>query len=327
MPAPRRSKSKTMSRSAPRPKADPVWMEIPVLIHGITPELNPRGSKTEYDLLIQNVNARLVRRGKRPFSSRRIYVEWGWQSGQSRQNDRYLAELERKTLAGVQRVLSGVNDFTLNPARLAYKPLRELFQLGLQDLFYYLSADGETALRRHVFEFVAKQIRELTRSPKAHLSLTLFGHSAGSVVAHDLLFHLFGMKDPKKKEESQIAEDLNPVRGLIKEGRLRIRRLYTFGSPLLILSLRSETMIDKLRNDVLLQPSNLGLLASDGLPNPRWVNFWDQDDVISAPLSFLYANEDQVVEDHYVNMGSFFPTAHTSYWASDAMADHIAETF
>jgi hypothetical protein len=325
MTSSRRSATKTKTK--PQPKAEVAWMEIPVLIHGITPELDPHGNTQEYDLLIRKINAALVRHGKRPFSSRRIYVEWGWQSGQSTQKDRYLAELEQKVLSGVQRELSGVNDFTLNPIRLAYKPLRELFILGVPDLFYYLSADGEKALRRHVFDFVAKKIRELTRNPKTRLSLTFFGHSAGSVVAHDLLFHLFGQKDPEKKEEPAIVQDLNPVRGLIKDGRLRIRRLYTFGSPLTILSLRSDTLVDKMRNDVLLQPRDLGLRAADDLSNPRWVNFWDQDDVISGPLAFLYANEDQVVEDRYVNVGSLFPTAHTSYWGSDDMADHIARTF
>jgi hypothetical protein len=305
----------------------PVWTEIPVLIHGITPQMDPRGSKAEYDMLINSVNAALVERGKRPFSGRRIYVEWGWQSGQSTQKDRYLAELERKLMTGVHSALSQVSDFTLNPARFAYRPLRELFLFGVPDLFYYISTDGEKALRRHVFDYVARQIRELTRSPATHLSLTLFGHSAGSVIAHDLLFHLFSKRDPEKHEEPAMVQDLNPVRGLIRQGRLRIRRLFTFGSPLSILSLRSDSLIDKVRNDELLQPGNLGLRTSDGLSNPRWVNFWDQDDVISAPLSFLYANEDGVIEDHYVNMGSFFPTVHTAYWASMRMAEYIAETF
>lgn len=329
MTASRRSSARTKSRrtTSRQPAAEPVWVEVPVLIHGITPQLNPRGSKLEYDLLIQTVNAALVVQRKRPFSTRRIYVEWGWESGQSTQKDRYLAELERKLLAEVQRELGAASDFTLNPVRLAYRPLRELFLLGVPDLFYYISADGEKALRRHVFEFIAKKIRELTRHKDTHLSLTLFGHSAGSVIAHDLLFHLFGKKDPEKDEEPAVAEDLNPVRGLIKDGRLRIRRLYTFGSPLSILSLRSDALIDKLRRDVLLDPRALGLRTSDGLSNPRWVNFWDQDDVISGPVAFLYANEEQVVEDHYVKVGSFFPTAHTGYWASEQMAKYIAQTF
>ncbi|HEY2981099.1 MAG TPA: hypothetical protein VGJ22_07960 [Anaerolineales bacterium] len=303
------------------------WTEVPVFVHGILPEADPASHAKEYNALLDAVNAALRRYGKRPFSSHRIYVEWGWDSRQSTQPDRYLAEVERKIAMHTNRAVKKTRDFTLNPLRLAYKPMRSLFFFGVADLFYYVSEDGETAVRTHVFDYVAGKIREMMRSPKTRLSLTFFGHSAGSLISHDLLFHLFGKKDAAKSEGPAMARDLNPVRGFIRHDRLRIRHLYTFGSPISTLALRSNSMIDKIRHSTLLQPRDIGLRASDRLPAPRWVNFWDQDDLFSGPVSFLYANRDGVIEDKYLNVGSFFPATHTTYWYSAEMADHIAKTF
>jgi len=328
MSASRRSSATANNRRAARqPKSEPVWVEIPVLIHGITPQADPRGSTTEYNTLIEAVNTALIRQHKHPFSRYRIYVEWGWDSGQSKQPDLYLAEAERKIGAQMQAGLGAIREFSLNPLHLVYPQVRPLFLYGLPDLFYYLSEDGETALRNHIFEFVALEIRELMQSPDVHISLTLFGHSAGSIIAHDLLFHLFGKKDPKKSEGASLARKVDPVRELADQGRLRVRRLYTFGSPLLLVSMRSDSLVGKLVNGTPMQPGDLGLRASDGLSSPRWVNFWDQDDLISGPVAGLYAKQDQTVQDKHINVGWFFSGAHTSYWGSPAMTDYIAKTY
>ena len=304
------------------------WVEVPVLIHGITPEPNPRGHVEEYRALMDGVNGALRRYHEQPLSSHRIDVEWGWESGQSQEDDRYLAGVEQKINSMVGQALDAARDFTLNPLRLAYRPIRGLLLFGAGDLFYYVSADGEKALRTHVFGFIAQKLREIMRGPKAGLSLTLFGHSAGSVIAHDLLFHLFGQKESAahKSEAASIVGSMDALRGLRKEGRMRLRRLYTFGSPISSLALRANTMVEKVRQGSLLDPADIGLRDSDGLSNPRWVNFWDQDDIASAPVAFLYDNRGGMIEDKYINTGSFFPASHNAYWSSGEMADYIAKT-
>ncbi len=331
MPLSQRKPVKTASRRAAglRVPSGIQWVEVPVLIHGITPEPDPQGHAEAYRALMDGVNGALRRQGKQPLSSHRIDVEWGWESGQSREDDRYLAEVEQKINSTVGRALDAARDFTLNPLRLAYRPIRGLLLFGAGDLFYYVSADGERALRTHIFGFIAQKLREIMRSPRAGVSLTLFGHSAGSVIAHDLLYHLFGEKESAahKSEDASIVSSMDVLRGLRKEGRLRLRRLYTFGSPISSLALRANTLVEKIRAGSPLEPADIGLRDSDGFPNPRWVNFWDQDDIASAPVAFLYNNQGGVIEDKYVNMGSFFPASHNAYWSSGEMADYIARTF
>ena len=108
---------------------------------------------------------------------------------------------------------------------------------------------------------------------------------------------------------------------------LRVRRFYTFGSPISLLSIRAHSLINKLRNHQLLDTEDIGLRQADGLSNPRWVNFWDKDDLLAAPVSFLYDNSVGVIEDMPVNAGIVLPSAHTDYWYSLEMANHIAKTF
>jgi len=77
----------------------------------------------------------------------------------------------------------------------------------------------------------------------------------------------------------------------------------------------------------LLDTEDIGLRQADGLSNPRWVNFWDKDDLLAAPVSFLYDNSMGVIEDIPVNAGIILPSAHTDYWYSLEMANYIAKTF
>jgi hypothetical protein len=143
------------------------------------------------------------------------------------------------------------------------------------------------------------------------------------------LFHLFGKedKDAHKSEDKSIHQNMDSLRGLRREGRLRLRRLYTFGSPISNLALRSNKVVEKIINGRFLDPKDIGLTSGHGLSGPRWVNFWDQDDIASAPVSFLYSNEGGLIEDKYINTGSTFPATHNSYWTFKGMADYIGVTF
>ena len=303
------------------------WLEVPIFVHGVSPEMRPTSHKEEYGNLLNAVNAGLKERGK-PKLSNSIRIEWGRKFRGSKGMDQYLAQIERILNTGVLESM-GVGNYS-GPLGV-YKPIRELLFFAIADLMYYVSSDGKQALRKHVFGKIASQIQKLANKSN-RISLTFFTHSAGTLITHDLLYNLYGKK--KKKGEAVDSE----VKGILKYARrqsqedtsatlLRVRRLYTFGSPISLLSIRSNSLINKLRNHQLLDTEDIGLRQADGLENPRWVNFWDKDDLIAAPVSFLYDNSMGVIEDRPVNAGIILPSAHTGYWYSLEMAKHIADTF
>ena len=120
---------------------------------------------------------------------------------------------------------------------------------------------------------------------------------------------------------------MDALRKIIKGGRLRVRRLYTFGSPISLLVLRASALVDKFRKGETLAPHNIGLLMGDNLSTPRWVNFWSRHDMASYPVDFLYSNEKGLIEDREIGTSINPKTAHTGYWTNSEMAEYISETF
>jgi hypothetical protein len=308
------------------------WLEVPIFIHGISPEGDPGDHKGEYDSLRKSVNKYLKIEGKPPLSQAPIYVEWGRQYPGAIGNDQYLAKAEQILH---ERIRESMGDkYTgLLPV---YKIIREMIYFGVIDLFYYVSQDGEEELRNHVFGEVTRRILLFGSKKNTRVSLTFFAHSAGTLITHDLLYHYFGKKrsdDREDKSESnKIVKRMDKARDIgnpddPEDIRMRVRRLYTFGSPIAPLSLRSNSLIKMMLQDKTLNPEKIGLRAKDKIPGYRWVNYWDKDDLASAPVAPLYDNSKNVILDYHVNAGLLLPKAHTNYWYSDEMARHIAETY
>lgn len=299
------------------------WLEIPVFIHGITPDENPGSHESQYTILFKNIQSELDKLNKPKFTTDPIKIEWGWRDPGSKsdvKDDQYLAEVERLVAQQALALESGIWDFSLNPARLIHRELRKVFLFGFSDLIYYVSMDGEETIRQHVFHDIVKGIKKHAQVQKK-VSLTIIGHSAGSLIAHDLLYHLFG--------EGKVSQ-FNEVRDLRmladeESPRLRVRRLYTMGSPITPLTFRSNTLIKKSLKNTPLKLSDLGFKPDKTLSNPRWINFWDKDDIASFPVSFLYDNQN-VVKDEYMDIGDFFPNVHNAYWENNKVAKRIAET-
>jgi hypothetical protein len=298
------------------------WIEIPIFIHGMNPSKYPGTGIEEYRELLRRVAGAMGEK-ENGFSKRAIFITWGIPTKQSNAKDQYLAEVERKIETRVKASMKGAYDGPLG----LYGYVRDMLFFGISDVSYYLSADGESALRDHVFNYVGQALWKMDKGAKRRYSLTFFGHSAGSVISHDLLFHLFGTKDYTRKDEGDVFDEMERLRGMIAEGRLRVRHLYTFGSPISPLILRSNSLIEKFRKDKLLQPEDIGLRAEPGLKNPRWINFWTRHDVASYPVAFLYSNQSGVIRDVEISSKISPLSAHLGYWQSDEMANHIAETF
>jgi len=306
------------------------WLEVPIFIHGVSSEEKPKSHAVEYGTLLKATNIGLKERGKSALSNP-INVEWGREYPGSKGMDQYLAQVEER-LNTMVRESMGEGNYASVP--IVYGAVREFLFFAAADLMYYVSSDGEKALRRHIFRDLANKIIDLAKQKSNRISLTFFTHSAGTLIAHDFLYHLFG----KKYTQGEMAG--NEVKYIMKYARkksltdtsatlLRVRRFYTFGSPIALLSIRTNSLINKLRAQKiqLLDTENIGLRAADGLENPRWVNFWDKDDLIAAPVAFLYKNATGVIKEMQVNAGILLPNAHTNYWFSPDMANYIADTF
>jgi len=309
------------------------WLEVPVFVHGITDEEYVEPHEETYETFYDEVNRSLAKLGKPEISERPIMVEWG--SHASFWKDADLAEAERKIKTDVFERLKKEFDFSpLFFVRPLYKLARKVFYFGFNDLFYYVSEEGERTVRENLFELISREAVYRSKrggAPAKNISLTFVAHSAGTVIAHDFLYHLF-----REDEEREPVDGVADGRQLVKSGNLRIRRFYTMGSPIAPLTVRSNRLIQKLINDEKLSPADIGL-RYDGLSNPRWVNFWDKDDIFSNPVGFLYdiselrPGEKPIIEDVHVGLGpilgAVFPKCHGMFWNSRRVIDYVAKTF
>jgi hypothetical protein len=307
-------------------KSSPIqWIEIPVFIHGVSPNRNPASGKQQYHQLFSRVNEKMKQYPEKKFSKEKIFITWGVPTDppQSIGTDQYLAEVERKIQAKVKDRMGSAYS---NPFGLTGY-VRDLLFFGISDLFYYVSGDGELDLREHVFSYISKTIQKLDKDADAHFSMTIFGHSAGSVIAHDFLYHLFSDKKHESEKGTAYRDEIDVLRKMVDQGRLRVRRLYTFGSPISLLVLRATALVNRFRSGELFVPQDIGFEKLEELNGPRWVNFWSRHDLASYPVEFLYSNADGLIEDREVSSSLSPSSAHTGYWTSDEMAAYISQTY
>jgi hypothetical protein len=227
-------------------------------------------------------------------------------------------------------------------------------------MFYYVCEDGKSAVRFAAAAAIVKYLKPMLDDPQAQISLTLVGHSAGSVVAYDLLFYLFYTErkiqnfiDAKKVKappsdagtpadltapaKIDTLGDLQRLKAMAQLGSLRVRRLITFGSPITPLAFRSDAVLSILaRPDGAvktnkLTAANYGLMAKPEtfppLEGPRWVNFWDKDDPIAWPVEPLMLESPDVVRDMYVDVSDDITNAHGEYWGNEKFQKMVAEAW
>jgi len=321
------------------------WTEIAVFIHGITPGREP-GKKddpgTLYGVLFENIQKELVKQNKKKLDAA-IKVIWNWHPDDDSPMfvDQSLAAAERligDRINEREQKISAVNRLHFFLWNTIYKIGRDIMLYGLADAMYYVSHDGEKTVRDHVFKYLCDQIMDwLTQNNSGEsrkISLTVLGHSAGSLIAHDFLYQLFSNRTPKPTDVPELHQlrdmtvNIDKALGDRSHARLRVRRLYTFGSPLAPWFIRANSLLEKISKGEPLKIADLGLYAQDGLSNPRWVNFWALTDVAAFPLNFLY-DDQEAVEDQYVDAGLLFPGTHAAYWGltKAKVAEHIARTF
>jgi hypothetical protein len=314
--------------------------EYLIYIHGVSQD-NDLAHKPSYDQLHNGVKAI-----KDPFPNRsnweiatRCDVEWGWNydNRPSPNGDRLLAKAQDKFAGDIFPQVKAAKDLSVNPARLILPTFRELLIKGFADMFYYVSRDGKSSIRATIASQMMRCIEQSWKQDEP-ISLTFLGHSAGSVVAFDFLFYLFAPPEIIQKHEfiepelgnnaTDIMKDFASLRQLAEAQKLRIRRLITFGSPISMLAFRSNAILEILASGNKLNPSHYGFdrnpqVFGNPLNGPRWVNFWDKDDIISWPVQPLM-QDSPLIEDRYSDVGDRIATAHNEYWANKFLHEQIA---
>jgi len=176
---------------------------------------------------------------------------------------------------------------------------------------------------------VAKQITKFIKKQNIAeddtLSITLIGHSAGSVVAFDFLFYLFSnSRNTCDFCKGELMSDLEKRK---IRGNLRLRRFVTFGSPLSFTVFRNDKVLKILAGNKKLNPADYGLTTGGKeLDGPRWINFWDKDDPISFPVEpFIdQSGNPGLVQDVCSDVSDYVTQAHNAYWSHSDIHEEIA---
>lgn len=294
-------------------------VEVVVYIHGVSFSKKARPHTDEYDLLHNGIGRYLPDDALWP--KKYCGVEWGSHqpSDPSPSSQALLTTAQRKLGARIMRAVDKQSDLTFNLARLIMEPIRNRTFYGFGDLFYYVSADGKLAVRNAVASQITKFISKQTVSRNDQLSLTILGHSAGSVIAFDFLFYLFSQSRKAASFAGEATEGMTALEKRVKAGSLRLRRLVTFGSPIAFTALRSDHVLRLLSENGRLDPEDYGLASNlrqaQPLKGPRWINIWEKDDLASWPVAPLMKATRAVIDKH-PDVSDLLSTAHHAYWGS-----------
>ncbi len=308
-----------------RKRGEQEWKEVVIYLHGLSPKGIQKDHDEDYQKLHGLIHQEMEKmRKESPMPENYIGLEWGWGSLEPEHKiDTYLANAETWIGEGILKAVSKQRDWTLNPARLATVGMREMFLYGVTDIMYYALNEGEKSVRTAVFKKILSELKNVDAYYE-NLSLTFICHSAGSVIAHDFLFTLFNTRKPTSS--IVYVPGLKKLRKKAQTGKIRFRRFYTFGSPITPLILRSISVVKRFAEKKTLDPKQIGILPDEKLTDPRWVNFWEKDDILSFPVGLLYGDPPSI-EDSHPGISGFLSSAHKAYWENEKLARRIAETY
>ncbi|MEM6552305.1 MAG: hypothetical protein AAF750_09295 [Planctomycetota bacterium] len=323
--------------------------EALVMVHGVQPGTNPQPHDADYTAIFNGVSGQLPHDS--PWKTAPIIsVEWGERypatDGPDR-NHHFLSAAQRYYGKATLDTLKATDRFSINPARYVIDGLRDLVMLGFGDMFYYVSQDGKASLRTELVNQVVDGLTPPNGTPDDEAwSLTFVGHSAGSVICADFLFLLFydhnridkflgDHEDLSPAEYDALKDKLQTLREMARQGRLRVRRLITLGSPFALVLPRNRALVERLANQQPLDPAHYGLAHSPAdqpgspfdtspLTGPRWINIWDRDDPIAYPVAQLFNAPDHVTDLH-INVSNSVAKAHGAYWDDRTVHKQLAE--
>ena len=311
----------------------------------------------DYKRLKNGIEAHLLSAKKKVWKEGlHCFTEWGWEYKES--DAKNLGKSHR--LKDAQHYIAQ-RQFQFIKNRIGFsffpqKRLRTIALYGLSDAFYYLSTDGQKSVRARIYNQLYNQIEPIIVDLKNQIALTIIGHSAGSIVAFDIMNFLGSdisvdelesqQKELEKKQErlrrrqlqqsspytkgqAVIRDTLDVVKSQLKlaslsrSARILPRFLITMGSPLSMIYLRSDENVDALAYGMKVNYNTLGPFNMDSGAEFKWINFWDKNDFISYPVSPLFTDSPQIIDVHVRSAWNPLKS-HTNYWKSQNVHKNIA---
>ena len=330
--------------------------EVVIYIHGVSSNKEDQSKKdqskedqsheAEYKEFHEGMKKELkIRHVVEKWPTCRIDIEWGHhcrKEGEKAEGhelltkaQKYLGDRTIKITDKAENCADSIDPCL--PVGKWLRSMRDLMIYSFSDMFYYVSDDG----KKSVLNAVANQIKEglssrfscnETENNEPHISLTIVGHSAGSVIASDLLFCLFSTS-----KHNFFNDSLCTLYDWAQTNKLRIRCLISLGSPLTALAIRSDAILDILSDGARLKPQNYGLNNNfqngdkHKLNGARWINIWYTDDVIAYPVEPLVESkigQKTIVKDFYLRSDKEDPFGvHDSYWSHQGVYNRIAKAW
>ena len=203
-------------------------------------------------------------------------------------------------------------------ASLHWHPLRHFMLDFAADAIAYQPIHSDRSAYDSIHGEVAASLARLAARAGASAPLCVIAHSLGTVIASNYLYDL--MKKGNSFMSPRVSAAIN---GTPLERGETLALFYTMGSPIALWSLRYPDF------GVPITFPQPYLTRHHPSVTPRWINFYDPDDVIGSPLRPLNARyAAAVTEDRPVDVGSWLtrwnPLSHTGYWNDKRVADLIS---
>jgi hypothetical protein len=295
-------------------------MEQYVYIHGVVADKSRRSKHTgDYEALRDGINGALVQGAKPlPKVGDSVTIEWGWgtrQAADTASLARAQSHVADRVAAATPRDRTGFTSLVFAPA---VEPVRDLLMLGWSDILYYAGKGGKQRVRSLVWNEILDGVGTEDKT-----DLTLISHSAGTLIAHDLLYWIFS---GDRGEEMDAPGMPDPEKFAAAKRNWRIRRLVTIGSPISALLVRSAAVTDIMAGSrsARLDATKMGLgKRSHSGADPVWLNVWDRHDVLSYPIKPFY--EGVEIHDLYPDHSDSLLGSHEAYWRAPCVHRKLAE--
>jgi len=325
---------------------DDNWIEIGIVVHGITPNRHVPVQDPGYLRFQENMRRTFFRLGldeqfDYPFGEHNlIFTKYG-----TAETEKLIGDNPSNLLEETQQII-GDFDFNIwvdtkdSPESLlrqtAFKATREIMLYGISDAFYYTSDSGGKAIRAAILKQVYRGLADCNVIdengvvPEPYkVSFTIFSHSLGAIVMYDLLNLIYS--DESLEDSVSDAEALAYLQGFSKlrsAGRVRIRKFFTMGTQLPVLFLRYPNAIEDINTGVLQRLDHI-FPEDAGVEDPRWINIWDKDDILGYPFAYLFrprpGSGSRILIDKAVDVGDYVP--HIAYWWSEEVAETVLSYF
>jgi len=194
--------------------------------------------------------------------------------------------------------------------RLGWRFLRAFAADYLGDAIAYQRTERRDVYRE-THALVARELNALDAEAGPGAPLALAAHSLGTIVLSNYIWDI---------QQGIVPPEVEPLLATPTSRLENLAHLYTMGSPLALWTLRYPAFGRPIRF-----PS-----ARSPVPDPEWVNFLDDDDIVAYPLRGLSdAYAKTVTRDQFVSACGWLirwnPLSHIGYWSSKEVTRAIAD--